>query len=97
MWGKKTTDVKIGEFLVTSGIVSKKQLRAALKLQKDNRERVIGEILVTMGVLTKEDLIMAMEMYLMTTGVQPAHVDEWLDQDEVDMLLDKMKNKSRNC
>lgn len=96
MFGRKATDVKIGEFLVKSGIVSKKQLRSALKLQKDNRERLVGEILVTIGVLTKEDLIMAMEMYLMTTGVQPKHVDEWLDQDEVDMLLEKMKNKNQS-
>jgi len=35
-----------------------------------------------------------MEMYLMTTNNQPRHVDEWLDQDEIDMLLEKMRAKN---
>ncbi len=89
-----TSDLKVGEFLVESGIISETQLNEALLLQKDNAERLIGEILVTLGVLSKEDLIMAMEMYLMTTNNQPKHVDEWLDQDEIDMLLEKMKGKT---
>ena len=89
-----TSDLKVGEFLVESGIISEAQLNEALLLQKDNAERLIGEILVTLGVLSKEDLIMAMEMYLMTTNNQPKHVDEWLDQDEIDMLLEKMRGKS---
>jgi len=25
--------------------------------------------------------------------VNPSHVDEWLDQDEVDMIIEKMKEK----
>ncbi len=91
---KPASDLRVGEFLVESGIISEKQLNEALSLQKDNTERLIGEILVTLGVLSKEDLIMAMEMYLMTTNNQPRHVDEWLDQDEIDMLLDKMRGKN---
>jgi hypothetical protein len=91
---KPMSDLRVGEFLVESGIISEKQLDEALSLQKDNKERLIGEILVTLGVLSKEDLIMAMEMYLMTTNNQPRHVDEWLDQDEIDMLLDKMRGKN---
>jgi alanine racemase len=87
-------DIKVGEFLVNSGIVTTAQLQEALALQKDNPERLVGEILVTQGALTKEDLIMAMEMYLMVTGSQPKHVDEWLDQDEIDMLMDRLKNKN---
>ena len=53
----------------------------------------IGEILVTMGALSKEQLVMALEMYLMETDVNPGHVDEWLDQDEVDMMIEKIKEK----
>jgi hypothetical protein len=87
-------DVKVGEFLMENGLISRGQLDEALALQKDNRERLIGEILVTTGVLTKEDLIMAMEMFLMVTGNKPRHVDEWLDQEEIDMLLTKISGKN---
>jgi hypothetical protein len=83
----------VGEFLVENGIISGKQLKEALDMQKDNPERLIGEILVTQGALTKEELIMALEMYLMVTGVQPKHVDEWLDQEEIDMLIERNGNK----
>ena len=83
------TDKRIGIFLVENGIITDEQLKDALELQNDNPERLVGEILVTLGILTKENLIMALEMYMMLTDVLPDHVDEWLDQDEVDLLLEK--------
>ena len=89
-----TKDTRIGAFLVSNGIISQEQLDEALELQRYNKERILGEILVTQGVLTKEELIMAMEMYMMLTGVDSTHVDEWLDQDEVDLLIDKIKEKN---
>ncbi|HPG51800.1 MAG TPA: hypothetical protein PLA65_15435 [Spirochaetota bacterium] len=85
--------MRVGEFLVNNGIITGKLLKDALDMQKDNPSRLIGEILVTMGALSKEQLIMALEMYLMETDVNPGHVDEWLDQDEVDMMIEKMKKK----
>ncbi|MGL4370145.1 MAG: hypothetical protein ACRCUT_10820 [Spirochaetota bacterium] len=87
-------DTRIGSFLVANGIISQEQLNEALELQHFNAERILGEILVTQGVLTKEELIMAMEMYMMITGIDSHHVDEWLDQDEVDLLIDKIKDKN---
>jgi len=81
----------IGEFLVKEKIITKAQLNDALDLQKYNKERLIGELLVTQGVLTKEQLIMALEMYLMVTGVYPEHIDEWLDQEELDMIQEKIR------
>jgi len=84
-------DIKVGAFLVENGIITREQLDEALELQRFNRDRIIGEILVTQGVLSKEDLIMAMEMYMMVTGVDPIHVDEWLDQEEIDLLQEKAK------
>ncbi|GEM_PF-228674 len=84
-------DKKVGEFLVENSIITVEQLNDALDMQKDNKERLIGEILVTQGVISKEQLIMAMEMYLLVTGLQPEHIDEWLDQDEIDMLQEKFK------
>ena len=83
----------VGEFLVENSIITAAQLRDALEMQKDNPERLVGEILVTQGAISKEQLIMALEMYLLVTGMQPEHVDEWLDQDEVDMLQEKIKGK----
>jgi len=85
--------MRVGEFLVNNSIITRKLLTEALDMQKDNPERLIGEILVTMGALSKEQLIMALEMYLMETDANPGHVDEWLDQDEVDMMIEKMKKK----
>ncbi|MBN2078886.1 MAG: hypothetical protein JW838_07960 [Spirochaetes bacterium] len=87
--GKRTR--RVGEYLVDKGVITLPQLDEALDLQKDNRDRLIGEILVTMGALSKEDLVMSLEMYLMETDVLPTHVDEWLDQEEIDMIIEKMK------
>ena len=93
---KSQNDLKIGQFLVANGIITKKDLAAALKLQLDNQERLIGEILVTQGLLEKEDLIMAFEMFLIETDSAATHANEWLDQDEIDILLDKIKNDKKN-
>ena len=92
--GDFSKDTRIGAFLVSNEIISQEQLNEALELQRYNKERILGEILVTQGVLTKEELIMAMEMYMMMTGVDSTHVDEWLDQDEVDLLIDKISEKN---
>ena len=81
--------MRIGEFLVENGIVSESQLKEALAIQKDNRDRLIGEILVTTGALSKEELIMSMEMFFMLTGYNP-RVNEWLDQEEIDMIKERM-------
>ncbi len=84
---------RVGEFLVDNKIITQAQLREALELQADNRGRLVGEILVTLGYLSKEDLVMALEMYIVDSDVNPSHVDEWLDQDEVDMIIEKLKDK----
>jgi hypothetical protein len=97
MTKKKESDRMIGEFLVDQGLISEAQRLAALELQKDNPERLIGEILVTMGVLSKEDLVMALEMYMVMYDILPEHVDEWLDQEEVDMLMDRIEDKKKKA
>ena len=87
---KGYSELKVGRFLVENGIISQSQLDDALVMQKDNKERLIGEILVTQGILSKEQLVMALEMYLMVTEAVPSHVDEWLDQDEIDLIMNKL-------
>lgn len=85
----------MGEFLVDNKIITQAQLKEALDLQKDNIGRLIGEILVTLGYLSKEELVMALEMYIVDSDVNPSHVDEWLDQDEVDMIIERLKEKEK--
>ncbi|MDY6933034.1 MAG: hypothetical protein SVZ03_02270 [Spirochaetota bacterium] len=85
-------DYKIGEFMIENGIITKKDLDEAVKLQKDNSQRLIGEILVTQGVISKEELVMALQLFYVDTDSNPQHVDEWLDQDEIDMLLERMQS-----
>jgi hypothetical protein len=94
---KSHKDIRVGEFFVENGIITREQLDEALELQRFNRDRILGEILVTQGVLTKEEIIMAMEMYMMLTGLDTEHADEWLDQEEIDLLLEKCKNNPKEC
>ncbi|MBN1496297.1 MAG: hypothetical protein JXA07_05980 [Spirochaetes bacterium] len=91
--GPNNRKKRVGEFLLENKIITETQLDEALLLQKDNPGRLVGEILVTLGYLSKEELVMALEMYLMETDVLPSHVDEWLDQEEVDLIIKKMKEK----
>jgi hypothetical protein len=93
---EKESDRKIGDFLVENGMITDSERIAALELQKDNKDRLIGEILVTQGVLSKEDLVMALQMYMVTYDVLPDHVDEWLDQDEIDLLMEKNEDNKQN-
>lgn len=89
---KKTDEYRIGKFFIENGIINEAQLKEALELQADNKERLLGEILVTMGVLSKEELIMAIEMYMMMTDSDEMGIDEWLDQDEVDLMLKNLES-----
>ncbi|MBN1498621.1 MAG: hypothetical protein JW982_00570 [Spirochaetes bacterium] len=84
-------DLKVGQFLVENQIITEHQLNDALQLQKDNPDKRVGEILVTQGVLSKEQVIMAIEMYMISTDHNVSMVDEWLDQDEIDMLMVKLQ------
>lgn len=86
----KDDEYRIGEFLIENGIINHYQLTEALELQKDNPDRRIGEILVTLGALSKEDIVMAIEMYMMMTDTDNMGIDEWLDQDEVDLMMKKL-------
>ncbi len=81
---------KIGTFLIENNVIDEEQLKEALELQQDNKDRLLGEILVTMGIINKEELIMALEMFMMMSDSDEVCIDEWLDQGEIDMLLDRM-------
>lgn len=90
-------EYRIGRFFVENGIINQAQLKEALELQTYNKDRRIGEILVTMGILSKEDLIMAIEMFMMLTDSDNIGIEEWLDQDEIDLMPRNMElSKSKN-
>lgn len=90
-------EYKIGRFFIENGIINESQLQEALDLQVDNKERLLGEILVTLGFLTKDELIMALEMFMMMTESDDLGINEWLDQDEIDMIIKKLDiSKSKN-
>ena len=86
-------DMKIGEFLVENGCITPEALDEVLAIQKDNPNRLIGEILVTIGAMSKEEVIMAVEMFLIMTNSSVQHTHEWLDQDEIDLLMNKLNSK----
>lgn len=88
-------ELKVGEFFVEKKIITNKQLNDALEMQKDNRDMRLGQILVTQGVLSKGDLIMALEMFLVVTDSTVDIIDEWLEQDEIDMLIEKFKEEKQ--
>jgi type IV pilus assembly protein PilB len=48
--------ILIGELLVKSGLVAKKQIEEALKIQEKSKKR-IGEILMELGYINSHDLV----------------------------------------
>ena len=87
----KLDEFKIGNFFVENNIINQAQLDEALELQTFNKERRLGEILVTMGHISREKLIMSLEMYIMTTDSDKIGINEWLDQDEIDIIIAKLE------
>ena len=84
-------EYKIGDFLVENSIINQFQLEEALELQTFNKERLLGEILVTVGHISKEELIMSLEMYMVKTDSDKVGINEWLDQEEIDIIIKKLE------
>lgn len=56
----KRTDQKIGEILIESNILTRKQLDEALvKQNEENKKTSVGEILVNLGFAGEEDIMVA--------------------------------------
>lgn len=91
MDNENNVGIQAGDFMLDNDIITQEHLNEALELQKDNPHRLLGEILVTLGAVSKEELIMALQMFYISTEQDPKHIDEWLDQDEIDLLLDNMQ------
>jgi hypothetical protein len=85
-------EYKIGDFLVENSIINQSQLKEALELQKFNQERRLGEILVTVGHISRDELVMSLEMYMVQTDSDKVGINEWLDQEEIDIIIKKLES-----
>jgi len=50
------TNKRIGDILTEQGIITSRQLKEALELQKNGNKKRLGEIFVEIGAITKEEL-----------------------------------------
>ena len=48
--------MRLGDLLLSSGVISHEQLERALELQKESKER-LGDVLVQSGIITEQQLI----------------------------------------
>lgn len=84
-----------GEILAGEGKITKKQLKQALGLQKDNPERKLGEIMVTLNFIKYDDIIRTLKDQFRINGEKPEGIEKWLSQDEIDRIVSSLKNKTR--
>ena len=55
--------MRLGDLLLSSGMISHEQLERALELQKESKER-LGDVLVQSGIITEQQLIEALKIQL---------------------------------
>ncbi len=82
-----------GEILIEEGKLTREQVEKGLELQKDNPNLRLGEILVTLNYIKYDDIIDTLMKQYNDIGELPEGVDEWLTQDEIDEILNNMKNE----
>ncbi|MBI4871989.1 MAG: hypothetical protein HY814_10545 [Candidatus Riflebacteria bacterium] len=51
---------KIGEILMSKGLITQQQLETALRIQREDRSKRVGEIWVEAGIITEEVLARAL-------------------------------------
>lgn len=55
--------MRLGDLLLSSGVISHEQLERALELQKESKER-LGDVLVQSGIITEQQLIEVLKIQL---------------------------------
>ena len=55
--------IRLGELLVTAGVINETQLAKALEIQKNTKDR-LGDILIEHNIITNDELINALQMQL---------------------------------
>jgi len=84
-----------GEILVKYGKLTDKQVKEALKLQKDNPDRKLGEILVTLNFIKYDDIIDTLKKQYKSSGTTPPGIDKWLGQDQIDKIINSIDEESK--
>ena len=55
--------MRLGDLLISAGVIRPEQLNEALAIQKQTRER-LGDVLINNGIITEQQLIEALQMQL---------------------------------
>lgn len=55
--------IRLGELLITAGVINETQLAKALEIQKNTKDR-LGDILIEHNIITNDELINALQMQL---------------------------------
>lgn len=61
--------MKIGEMLISEGIITTEQLDKALAIQKDNPSQMIGEILLELGYIDVDKFTQILDRQLREKGM----------------------------
>lgn len=79
--------MKIGEFLIKHGHISRDQMEEALKKQEQTPDLLLGEILFSMKAIDNVDLIKSIMKYVLSEGAIPERIHVWISQEEIDELI----------
>ncbi|HUN53917.1 MAG TPA: ATPase, T2SS/T4P/T4SS family [Smithella sp.] len=58
--GKIPPHVRIGDILISAGLVTREQVDRALEIQKNGKGKKLGDILIGMGLISEEQLLQAL-------------------------------------
>lgn len=89
---EKKLPQKLGEMLIHYKIITPKQLKEGLKIQK-NKEKRIGEILIDLGKVTQDEInwILGKQLNLPYVQVNVGNIDIQLSKDFSEYTLRKFK------
>lgn len=89
---EKKLPQKLGEMLIHYKIITPKQLKEGLKIQK-NKEKRIGEILIDLGRVTQDEInwILGKQLNLPYVQVNVGNIDIQLSKDFSEYTLRKFK------
>ena len=85
--------MKFGEYLTQQKAITPDQIEEALVIQDTSPELKLGEILVSKGFLGNQELLEWIDRFMEATGNKVAEVTEWLTQEEIDALVDKLRHE----
>jgi hypothetical protein len=79
--------MRFGEYLLENNIININQLEDALMMQMDNSHLKLGEILLALDFMNRNQLISMLKSYINETGKEVEEINDWVTQDEADLLI----------